>query len=190
MKLTPIDIKQQQFRRSFRGLEPHEVQAFLELVAQHMGELFRENDALSSEVRRIEHELEQYRDREATLKEAMLTAQRAIDEIREQAQKEAQLIVSEAEIRAEKILHGAHTRSNRILDDLRDLRRQKVRAIEELRAVLETHQKLLNAHETADLVDNEASVTVLDRLRPPPPPRADELGVVQRSSVPDLVGGS
>ena len=176
MRLTPIDVQQQKFRTGFRGYDVAEVQRFLELVSQQMIEVSRENNDLHSDIRRTNRELDEYREREATLKEAMLTAQRAIDEIREQAQKEAQLIVSEAELRAEKILHSAHARSNKVMDDIRDLRKQRTRAIEDLRHLLSTHQKILDiSDDEAQGSDNDAKVTVLGRVRAPSPPSSASL---------------
>lgn len=175
MRLTPIDIQQQKFRRTFRGYDLREVQHFLDLLAQQQAELTRENAELKAEVRRGQRDLEELRSREESLKGAMLTAQRAIDEIRDQAQKEAQLVLGEAELRAEKILHSAHGKVTRIVEEVNDLRRQRVRFIEELRGVVNTHARLLDVHaaEGRDTTP-EASVTVLDRLRAPAPPSADE----------------
>lgn len=179
MKLTPIDIQQQQFNRGFRGFDVREVNSFLELVAQQMGELAREGTELKAELRQTRCELDEHRDREATLKEAMLTAQRAIDEIRLQAEKEAELIITDADLRAEKLLLNAHKRVTGVLEDIQDLKRQRARALEELKGILNTHQRLLTVHEEqghgADVGAKEASVTVLDRVRPPPPPRLDPL---------------
>ncbi len=171
MRITPIDIQQQQFNKALRGLDRREVQSFLGLVAEQMGELIRKNDEQQVELRRLTHELDDHRNREETLREAMLTAQRAIDEIRENAKKEAQLVVTEAEIRAEKILHNAHGRVTKLIDEINELKRQRVRALEELKGVLSTHQKLLETYD-ADPAQNkdEGTVTVLERLRPPPPP--------------------
>ena len=182
MKLTPIDVQQQQFNKGFRGYASTEVDAFLEIVGEQLGELARENAELKTQARRQDEELAEHRDREDTMREAVMTAQRALDEIRDNAQKEAHLIISEAELKAEKILHNAHGRVNRILDDVSDLQRQRVRAMEELRGVLNTHLKLVEVH--ADGVaqegkDDAASVTVLGRLRAPTPP-SEEAGDVSR----------
>src|SRR6185503_1670263 len=110
----------------------------LDLVAQELSEVVRENSELKADLRRSQRDLEEHRDRETTLKEAMLTAQRAIEEIREQAQKEAQLVVSEAELRAERIVHAAHSKATKILEDVNDLKRQRARAIAELRGIVRT----------------------------------------------------
>jgi len=177
MKLTPIDIQQQQFRKGFRGFDIGEVESFLELVGEQIQELSRETTEVRAELGRCEREVEEHRDREVTLREAMLTAQRAIDEIREQAQKEAQLIVSEAELKSEKILHNANSRVGRVLEEIGELRRQRARAIEEVRGVLNLHQKLLDVHEDEALIESksaDASVTVLERVRIPAPPVSED----------------
>jgi cell division initiation protein len=176
MKLTPLDVQQQQFRRELRGLDRREVQAFLDLVSQQLGELARENSELKTELRRAQHEVEANRDRETTLREAMLTAQRAIEEIREQARKEAEVVVCEAEVRAEKIVHNAHARVTKILEEVSELKRQRARAIEELRGIVNTHLKLLELHDQSlERELPQATVTVLDRVRAPTPPTSGDL---------------
>jgi cell division initiation protein len=179
MKLTPIDIQQQQFRRALRGLDHREVQSFLDLVSQQLGEIVRENSELRAALRRSEHEIEAHRDRETTLREAMLTAQRAIEEIREQARKEAELVIAGAEVRAEKIVHNAHNRVTKILEEVSELKRQRARALEELRGILQTHIKLIDLHDQSiERETPQASVTVLERVRAPAPPAKDDLARV------------
>lgn len=208
MKLTPIDIQQQQFKKSWRGFLRREVQSFLDLVAQQLGELSRENNELRVELRRTQREIEEHKGRETTLKEAMLTAQRAIEEIREQAQKEAELVVSEAELRADKIIQHAYGKVNKVLEEMSELKRMRARAIEELRGIVQTHTRLVEEAEGAvkrqrvELLEEmrgvlktharllevhdedreqeqpEATVTVLDRLRAPAPPSSEDLARV------------
>ena len=177
MRLTPIDIQQHEFRRAVRGFDRREVQAFLDLVGEQVSELVRENNELRGDLRRSQQSLEEHRERETTLREAMLSAQRAIEEIREQAKKEAQLIVTEAEMRAEKILQHAHGRISRLTDEIGEIKRQRVRVIEELRSILSTHMKLVDLSDEAQAEEEDASVTVLDRLRPPVPPLPSLEGV-------------
>ncbi len=176
MKLTPIDIQQQQFRRTFRGFDPGEVVSFMQLAAEQLQDLVRDNTDMRAELQRREAEVQAHRDRETTLREAMLTAQRAIDEIREQAQKEAQLIVSEAELRSEELLEHAQRKVNRIVDEIDDLQRQRRRAMAELRGVLNTHLSLLEveAEKVVDgnRADEPGNVTVLQNVRPPRPPES------------------
>ena len=181
MKLTPIDVQQQQFRQTLRGYDRREVASFLDLVSQQMGEIVRENNELRSDLRRVRSELEEHKTREQTLKEAMLTAQRAIDEIREQAEKEARLMLTEAEIRAEKLVYDAHKRVTRVIEDIQELKRQRTRALEELRGVLNVHAKLLDVHEEHVKQESEpvASVMVLEHIRPPAPPKTGDIEPVR-----------
>lgn len=180
MKLTPIDIQQQQFRRALRGLDAREVRAFLDLAAQALSDFIRENGELRAEIKRVERDLEEHREREASLRTAMLTAQRAIDEIRQQAQKEAEVVMAEAELRAEKLLHNAQARLGKTHEDIREARRQRVRAVEELRGLLNTHVRLLELHEQqTDRSSADADVMVLQRVPAPAPPGAEEF---QRAS--------
>lgn len=171
MKLTPLDIQQQRFRKSLRGYDSRDVHTFLELVAEQVGEFIREMHELRVELRRTQSELDEHQGRESTLKEAMLTAQRSIDEIRDQADKEAQLKLTEAELRAEKILFNAHKRVSTVVDEIQELKRQRTRVKEELRGVLNVHQRLLGAYDSgAAEGEREGSLAVLEQLRPPAPP--------------------
>lgn len=156
MKITPLDVDQQQFHRVFRGCDPEEVHRFLDLVSREMEELIRENNQLKEELRRRDQQLAEYREHEAQLREALVSAGRMTDEIKESARKEAELITAEAELRAEKIIAAAQERAVRLTDETNDLRRQKARLTAELRAILDAHRRLLDTLE--DLEGDEESM--------------------------------
>lgn len=145
MKLTPLDIQQQQFRTAFWGFEKQEVDAFLDLLAADVERLSRENAQLSEENTRKNQELWEHKERERTLKETMVTATRMTEEIKENARKEAEIVVAQAELQAEQIIQNAHTRLVRIMEDLDELRRQKAQFEAGLRSTIATHTKLLDA---------------------------------------------
>lgn len=168
MKLTPLDIQQQQFRSGLWGFDTKEVDAFLDLVAAEVERLVRENNGLKDELRRRDAELDEHRSREETLKDTMVTATRIAEEIRDNAKKEAEIVVARAETRAEQIVQNAHTRLARVLEDLDELRRQRAQLEASLRSVIESHKKLLEAtSERAGSVERE-SLAVLRRLEPEP----------------------
>lgn len=177
MKLTALDIEQQRFKRTWRGYEPSEVHRFLDLVGQQMVEHNREMLELRQELKRTQRDLADMRDREDALKEAMLTAKHAIENCRESAQKESQLILGEAELRAEKLLQHAQSKSTELMEDISDLRRQRVRLIAELRGVINTHVRLLDVHDVENR-DLQAPVNVLDSLRAPAPPTGEDAGLL------------
>ena len=150
MRLTPLDIQQKQFARKFRGVDPQEVRQFLELCSDEYEELVRESIELKEEVRSREAQLSETRDRERSLQEALVSAQRLATEMKEQARKEADIVIAEAELEGEKILQNAHTRRNALIEELSDLRRLKVSFESELRALVGSHVKLLEAFAESD----------------------------------------
>ena len=145
MKITPLDISQRSFGRSLRGFDRHEVEAFLALVASEFETVLKELQGLRDEVRRKDEQLSELRGRERALQETMITAQKACEEIREAARKEAEITLSEAELQAEKIVQSAHQRYLRVVDDMSEMKRQRVQFAASLRAVVEGHLKLLEA---------------------------------------------
>jgi len=121
------------------------VAAFLALVANEFEGLVKELNALREENRRKSDELAEHRGRERSLQETLVAAQRASEEIRESARKEAEITVADAELQAEKIVQGAHARFLRIVDDINELKRQRVQFESTVRMLVESHLKLIEA---------------------------------------------
>ena len=145
MKITPLDITQKSFRRAMRGFERGEVEAFLSLVAAEFEALAKEVQGLREAVHRKDEDLAELKGRERALQETMITAQKACEEIREAARKEAEITLSEAELQAEKIVQSAHQRYLRIVDDIAEMKRQRVQFEANVRNLVEGHLKLLEA---------------------------------------------
>jgi cell division initiation protein len=83
------------------------------------------------------------RQREVTLKEALLTTQRMTDELKANARKEADIIIAQAELQAEKVLQSAEEKRLTLIADIQEIRRQKITFQSSLRAVVESHMRLL-----------------------------------------------
>lgn len=122
MRVAPLDLRQQRFTVSFRGFDRNEVVEFLAEAADDYEQALREVDRLRADVARMEALLTDHREREANLRNTLLTAQRLADEIKEAAQAEAKLIVREAEGRASLILEKAQNRLVEIERDINELR--------------------------------------------------------------------
>jgi len=144
MKITPLDIQQHQFRVKFRGFDIHEVDVFLEQMADAFEVRQNENDGLQEEIRRLNNALQGYKEREDTFKRAMLSSQQAIDQMKENGRKEAELTIADAEVKAEKILNRAHNRLAQLHEDMAELKRQRTPIEVQIRSVLEAHVKLLD----------------------------------------------
>ena len=145
MKLTPLDIQQQQFRTALMGFDRGEVDAFLDVLANDFEALMRDNNALREEIKRKDADLAEHRERERTLKETMLRATQLTEDIKHSARKEGEIVIAQAEAQAEQIIANAHTRLVRIMDDMDELRRQKTQFEASLRSIISCHAKLIDA---------------------------------------------
>jgi cell division initiation protein len=101
MHLSPLDIKNQQFSRSFRGFNPDAVNSFLNLLANELEELIRQNSDNAIRIKGLEEQLENYAKIERSINETLLLAQQTASEVSQNAQKKADVIVKEATLRAE-----------------------------------------------------------------------------------------
>ena len=164
MKLTPLDIQQQQFRTTFWGFDSREVDAFLDVLASDVERLIRENNALKEDLKRKEAEIREHKERERTLKETMITATQITEDIKHNARKEAEIVIAQSESQAEQIIQNAHTRLVRIMEDIDELRRQKAQFEASLRSMLSAHAKLVDA-----MAEREGSRRGRDALAAPPP---------------------
>jgi cell division initiation protein len=137
--LTPLEVRKKKgdFRRVMRGYEAGPVDDFLDLAADRMDELVRENAQLNDRVRRLEEQVRDYRDRERALTEALVTAQEMREEMREQSSREAEIAKREAEAEAERIRHDAELARDRELEAIRQLRERQHQLVAGYRVLLE-----------------------------------------------------
>lgn len=158
VNLTPLDIQQQRFKTRFRGFDIQEVDMFLDQMADAFESLLKKNENLKEEFRRLQLEIQGYKNREDAFKRALLNSQRVIEQMKENAQKSAELIVAEAEVKAEKILNKAHNRLAQLHEDIAELKRQRMQIEVQIGSVIEAHSKLLEiSKEGMKAMDDEDS---------------------------------
>lgn len=145
MRITPIDIQQQQFKTRPFGYEKGGVDQFLELVADELEGLIRQNQDLKEELARQRASLEEMRGREQTLKETLLTTQRMTDDLKANARKEAENILAESHLRAERVVRDAEERRIALIGEIQEAKRQKVSFETSLRVLVESHLRLLDS---------------------------------------------
>ena len=157
MALTPLDIQQPRFRSGLRGYATREVEVFLEQAANAFEDLQRETHRLADENKKLQSDIEEYQRREGTFKRALLHSQRVLDQMQENARRQAEVIVAEAESKADKLLQHAQNRVAQLQDSIADLKRQRIQVEEEITFVIETHRRLLEAgRESARETDEQA----------------------------------
>ena len=122
MRIAPLDLRQQRFRTALRGFDRTEVVAFLTEAADDYEHALREIDRLRQDLLRMEALLSEHREREANLRNTLLTAQRLADEVRAAAENEGKMIVREAQGRADLLLQKASARLEEIEHDINELR--------------------------------------------------------------------
>jgi cell division initiation protein len=147
MNITPLDIKQKQFRLKFRGFDMSEVDSFLEDVTAEMETLMRENDQLREENRTLQASLSEFKETEKTLRDTLMAAQKISEEMRLGTEKEAALRLKQAEMDAEDLMRKSRAELAKIEQEITELNRIKERFTLKIKGVIEDHLKMLNYEE-------------------------------------------
>lgn len=128
MNVSPLDLRQQRFRKGFRGFDTVEVTSFLSAVADDYEQALRETDRLRQDLMRMEAVLAEHREHEKNLQNTLMTAQKLSDDIKATAELEARRIVSGADAEAKRIMRETESRSDMLLEKtqarLEDIQRE------------------------------------------------------------------
>ena len=176
MKITPLDLRKQEFKKAMRGYDVHEVDAFLEMVAKEMEELLRENSVLTERLRELDLKIDDYRNMEKTLQGTLTSAQRTADDLKKNAGKEAELIVRNAKMKATRLVEEGRAKVSDLQAQVWALEEQREIFMAKFRSMIEVQQRLLEAHSlgkrrpaTAEAPPQMTS----DRVAPNPGPQSE-----------------
>ena len=154
MRITPLDIQKHRFRTKLRGCDPDEVRAFLVSLAEQYELVVRENNQLREQVALLREQVREHEDRERILKDTLLAAQAAAEQVRATAHREAEIVVKEAEFKAEKMMEVARERIGRHETRLLELKALRREHVEKVRGMLARQASLLADWEEAEKADN------------------------------------
>lgn len=176
--LTPLDVrnKRRDFRKGMRGYETQEVDSFLELAAERLEELVRENLQLKERTQALEAQVRSQTDREAAVRDALVTAQELRTEIREQARLEADKIVEEAQTESRRMIAEAEAevrirlrKSERKADEIErslgELERGRLRFLRSFRQLLEREMDVVEVEEARTPLDDRSFELDLGAIR-------------------------
>ncbi|WP_303720333.1 DivIVA domain-containing protein [Malonomonas rubra] len=163
MRITPIEIQQHQFKSRLLGYDTAAVDHFLEMLADELERLHKQNNELKESLARTRTSLEQMRDREKALQETLMTAQRVTEELKENARKEAEILVAEAHLEGEQVVRDAAERRVQLISEIQELRRQKISFEASLRSLIEGHLKLLDL-DILQIEADEHQARLLDQV--------------------------
>ena len=144
MRVTPLDIIQKQFVANRRGYDPDEVRGFLEEIRETMEDLLKENQRLREQIDRCDAEIAELREEEHEVKETLQLARQVRDDMERTSRRESDVLLGEARLEAEKIMMAAADERKEIQGELVGMRAQRHQLIGELRAIVETHIRLLD----------------------------------------------
>ncbi|HEX7056150.1 MAG TPA: DivIVA domain-containing protein [Bacilli bacterium] len=143
MPLTPLDIHNKEFGRRMRGYDEDEVNEFLDQVIKDYEVIIRENKELQNQVTNLQEKIDHFHTMEETLSKTILVAQETADEVKNNAKKEAQLIIREAEKNADRIINEALAKSRKVALELEELKKQAAIYKARFRALLEAQLEML-----------------------------------------------
>ena len=153
MAITPNDIHNKDFSTKFKGFDPEEVNDFLEEVKKELETLIRDNKDLEKRVKFNEEKVEDFNSIQETLNKSILVAQEAADRLRENARKDAEIIVFEAEKAAQAMLREAAEKATEINRET-DLIKKETRIFRQRLQILTQTQLDMIKNEEWDIVLN------------------------------------
>ncbi len=145
MKITPLEIKRQQFKKVMRGYDPVEVDTFLEMLSVEMEDLVHDNKDLSDRLLALETQLSDYKNMEKTLQQTLMQAQETSGKSIENSKKEAELILKEAELKASQIVEKARLDFARVKEEIATLKARKESILSRLKVLLNSELDLIRA---------------------------------------------
>src|SRR5919197_2571325 len=114
MGLTPVEVRHVKVGRALLGYRRTQTGELLDEIAASYEDVWRERADLADKVVELEDDLVRYKELEALLRTTLVSAEKASAEMREQARKEADLILSEAHAEARAVLRRATAERERL----------------------------------------------------------------------------
>jgi cell division initiation protein len=168
MKITPQDIHSQEFRRSLRGYDMDEVDAFLTQVADEIETHVQESLQLKDRIKVLEERITEYQQLDQRLKDTLVTAQEMKEEIAKVSQHRVEAATAQARVEAQQIVADAHKKLVRIQSQVDDLRRFRDSFIIRYKAFLDQQYRFL-----ADYAKSEGAGAGAKEAEKPRPAAAE-----------------
>ncbi|MDP9728408.1 DivIVA domain-containing protein [Alicyclobacillus tolerans] len=161
MPLSPLDIHNKEFSRSFRGYDEDEVDDFLERIIQDYEGLIRTNKELEEKIEQLNERLQHFTNIEESLSKSIIIAQETAEEVKNNAKKEAQLIIKESEKNADRIISEALQKSRKMAMEVEEIQRHAAIFRARFRSLIQAQLELLESNEWRDF-DKDATKVDLE----------------------------
>ena len=137
--LTAVDVRRYEFGTVMRGYDKARVDLFKAQVADEMERLMRANQELDDKARGFHEQLRAFRERDRALNEALVSAQQLRGDMKEQASREADLIIEAARAEAARIAEAGRQELAAMRLQIEQLERARKAYLAHLRALAERH---------------------------------------------------
>ncbi len=158
MAIRPTDIRRKEFKSGFRGYDANEVDDFLDEIADEFERTFAENKRLTDEMASLKDRLQQFEDLESAIREALVQAQQVARDLRQNAGKEAELIIREAKEQSHRILADSSSRVERVQESYEVLRKAKQDFANDFRHLLKSYISVMDNVDVTSAKEIEASL--------------------------------
>ncbi|MBS4750554.1 DivIVA domain-containing protein [Granulicatella sp. zg-ZJ] len=155
MSITPIDISSKEFSKKFKGYNPDEVDDFLDRIMLEMESLIKEKRELEKKIKFMGEQVEHYMSLQDTLNKSIVVAQDAADRVKENAEKEAEIIVSEAQRTADDLVNVAVEKATRIANETDTLRKTAIVFRKKFQLLVESQLDLIQNEEWDHLLETQ-----------------------------------
>lgn len=147
MRLTPLDIRRQRFGKVFRGYDPPEVEAFLEMLADAWEEAVSRIEAAEQELTVLRARAADFDRMEGAVREVLVAQQQSAARAREDASKEAGLIVMDGEVKAATLVREARERVQILTETVRELQDRRLAILSQMSSFLDAQGRLIEMEE-------------------------------------------
>ena len=144
-RMTAMDIEKQEFPRKLRGYDPENVRMYLGSVAEEVERLHLETGKLREQAGELDSRLEDYRAREKTLQETLVSAQAMAVDLKDRSRAEADLMVREARLKSERLLQQSQDQLGRLEDEIGRCKLERDTFERQVRSTIEQHLSVLDA---------------------------------------------
>ena len=148
MRITPLDVRKQDFRKAVRGFDCDEVRAFLSTLADEYETVLVDNKQIRVLIMEQEDKIQEYQGMERNLRDTLMTAERVMKETRENAGKKGELIIKDAEMQAQRVLEECRLRTEELRREIVGLRKEKENYLARFKSLAQAQVQFVETHES------------------------------------------
>jgi cell division initiation protein len=158
MRITPLDVRKQEFNKTMRGFDCDEVRAFLSTLADEYETVLVDNKQIRELIMEQEDKINEYRGMERNLRDTLMTAERVMQDTRENANKKGDLIIKDAEMKAKGVLEECRLRTEELRREIVGLRKEKESYLARFKTLAQAQIQFVESHQN-DFEDLDKRLT-------------------------------